>query len=61
MNIKRLVLKFRLFFSTIFVRYEQKQERGFVYEFDDERFKKLTPEEQGVQVQKNWNKYMKDK
>ena len=37
------------------------KEKGFIYEFDDERFKKLSPEEQGVQVQKNWNKYMKDK
>ena len=27
----------------------------------EERFKKLSPEEQGVQVKKNWNKYMKDK
>ena len=34
---------------------------GFIYEFDDERFKKLPLDEQGVQVQKNWNKYMEDK
>jgi len=60
MNIKRLVLKFRLFISSAFPR-KEKRERGFIYEFDDERFKKLNPEEQGVQVQKNWNKYMKDK
>jgi len=60
MNIKRLVLKFRLFVSSIFPKKEQK-EMGFIYEFDDERFKKLPLDEQGVQVQKNWNKYMKDK
>ena len=62
MNIKRFILKSRLLFSTIFVRYEEvEQEKGFVYEFDDDRFKKLSPEEQGIQVQKNWNKYMKEK
>ena len=62
MNIKRFILKCRLLFSTIFVRYEEvEQEKGFVYEFDDDRFKKLSPEEQGIQVQKNWNKYMKEK
>ena len=60
MNIKRLVLKFRLFISSAFPQ-KEKKERGFIYEFDDERFKKLPPEEQGVQVQKNWNKYMEDK
>ena len=25
----------------------------------DEKFEKLSPEDQGVEVQKNWNKYMK--
>ena len=62
MNIKRFILKSRLLFSTSFVRYEEvEQEKGFVYEFDYDRFKKLSPEEQGIQVQKNWNKYMKEK
>ena len=61
MSIKRFILKCRLLFSTIFMRYEQKEEKGFVYEFDDDRFKKLSPKEQGIQVQKNWNKYMKEK
>ena len=60
MNIKRLVLKFRLFISSL-LPYKEVKEKGFIYEFDDERFKKPSPEEQGVQVQKNWNKYMKDK
>ena len=61
MSMKRFILKCRLLFSTIFVRYEQKEERGFVYEFDDDRFKKLSPEEHGIQLQKSWNKYMKEK
>jgi len=58
MNIKRLVLKFRLFVST-FLPQKEKRERGFIYEFDDERFKNLPVEEQGIHVQKSWNRYMK--
>ena len=59
MSMKRFILKCRLFFSTIFVRQKQKQEKGFIYEFNDKDFDKLSSEEQGVEVQKNWNRYMK--
>ena len=59
MSMKRFKLKCRLLFSSIFVRQKQKQEKGFIYEFNDEKFEKLSPEDQGVEVQKNWNKYMK--
>ena len=61
MNIKRFILKIRLFFSPIFVRHKRHQEKGFIYEFDDEEFKKLTLEEQGKEVQKDWNRYMREK
>ena len=59
MSIKRFILKCRLLFSTIFVRQDYKKEKGFVYELDDEKFQDLSLEEQGVEVQKNWNRYMK--
>ena len=59
MSIKRFKLKCRIFFRTLFVREEYKEQKGFIYEFDDEKFKKLSLEEQGVEVQKNWNRYMK--
>ncbi len=60
MSIKRFILKCRLLFSTIFIRQDYKEEKGFIYEFDDNKFKELSPEEQGVEVQKNWNRYMKE-
>ena len=59
MNIKRFILKTRLFFSPIFMRHKQHEEKGFIYEFDDEEFKKLPPEQQGEEVQKSWNSYMR--
>tara|TARA_B100001250_G_C19619532_1_gene708724 strand:- start:84 stop:266 length:183 start_codon:yes stop_codon:yes gene_type:complete len=60
MSIKRFILKCRLLFSTIFVRQDYKEEKGFVYELDDEKFQDLSLEKQGVEVQKNWNRYMKE-
>ena len=59
MNIKRFILKVRLFFSPIFMRHKRHEEKGFIYEFDDEEFKKLPPEQQGEEVQKSWNSYMR--
>ena len=59
MNIKRFILKTRLFFSPLFMRHKQHEEKGFIYEFDDEEFKKLPPEQQGEEVQKSWNSYMR--
>ena len=55
---KKYILKLKLFLSG-FKRQSNKEEAGFIYEFDDKRFKDLTQEEQGIQVQKNWNRYMK--
>jgi len=59
MNITRFILKVKLFFSPIFMRHKSHEEQGFVYELDDEEFKKLPSEEQGKEVQKNWNDYMR--
>ena len=59
MNIKRFILKTRLFFSPLFMRHKQHEEKGFIYEFDDEEFEKLTVEERGKEVQKNWNRYIR--
>jgi hypothetical protein len=38
-----------------------KEEKGFIYEFNDEEFKELPTEEQAKEVQKNWNKHMREK
>tara|TARA_R100000008_G_C3546919_1_gene148087 strand:- start:551 stop:733 length:183 start_codon:yes stop_codon:yes gene_type:complete len=58
---KRFILKIRLFLSTfIMKRNNQVQEKGFIYEFDDEEFKKLPIEEQAKEVQKSWNRHMRD-
>ena len=61
MNIKRFILKTRLFFSPLFMRHKRHEEKGFIYEFDDEEFKKLPPEQQGKELQKSWNRYMREK
>ena len=59
MHIKRFILKVRLFFSTLFMRHKHHEEKGFIYDFEDEEFKKLPPEQQGEEVQKSWNSYMR--
>jgi hypothetical protein len=41
-------------------RNNQVQEKGFIYEFDDEEFKKLPIEEQAKEVQRSWNRHMRD-
>ena len=61
MNIKRFILKVRLFFSPLYMRHKYHEEKGFIYEFDDEEFKKLPQEQQGKEVQKSWNRYMREK
>ena len=61
MNIKRFILKVRLFFSPLFMRHNHHEEKGFIYEFDDEEFKNLPPEQQGKELQKSWNRYMREK
>jgi len=59
MNITRFILKVKLFFSPIFTRHKSHEEQGFIYEFDDDKFKQLPREEQGKEVQKNWNAFMR--
>ena len=59
MGIKRFILKIRLFFSPLFMKHKHYEEKGFIYEFDDEEFKKLPQEQQGEEVQKSWNSYMR--
>ena len=62
MHIKRFILRIRLFLSTFFMkRNSSHEEKGFIYEFDDEDFKKLSQEEQAKEVQRDWNKYIKNK
>jgi hypothetical protein len=56
---KKYMLKWKLFLSG-FRKQNNKVEQGFIYEFDDKIFKNLSTEEQGVQVQKSWNRYMKN-
>ena len=55
MNIKRLVLKFRLFISSV-IPQKEKKGRGFIYEFDEDGFKNLPVKEQEIQVQKSWKR-----
>jgi len=59
MNIKRFILKVRLFFSPIFMRHKRHEEKGFIYEFDDKDFEKLPVDEKGKELQKSWNRYMR--
>ena len=37
------------------------EEKGFIYEFDDEDFRELPQEEQAKEVQRDWNRYIKNK
>ena len=60
MNIKRCILKVRLFLSTLYMR-PHKEEKGFIFEINDDEFKELPTEEQAKEVQKNWNKHMREK
>ena len=61
MRIKRFILKIRVFLSTfIMKRNSHIEEKGFIYEFDDEEFKKLPIEEQAKEVQRSWNRHMRD-
>ena len=60
MNMKKFILKTKFFFSR-FRKHEGHEEKGFIYEFDDERFKDLPIEDQGVEGQKSWNKDMRER
>ena len=51
---KRFILKIRLFLSTFIMKKNSHiEEKGFIYEFDDEEFKKLPIEEQAKEVQRS--------
>ena len=67
MNIKRFTLRTKLIFSTFLMRHNAHEEKGFIYEFDDveelkknKDFKKLSRQEQGQVVQRDWNRYMEE-
>ena len=62
MLMKRFILRIRLFLSTFFMKRNcSHEEKGFIYEFDDEDFRKLPQEEQAKEVQSDWNRYIKNK
>jgi hypothetical protein len=59
MHIKRIILKSKLFLSTLF---EQKlpQKEDIIYQLNDPEFKKLPKEEQAKQVQLDWKRFMEE-
>ena len=59
MSIKKFILRCRLFLSTFKTR-KYHENKGFIDEFDDDKFKELPIEEQAKHVQKNWNRYMRN-
>ena len=59
MHIKRIILKSKLFLSTLFVRkFTQKEDT--LYQMNDPEFKKLPKEEQAKQVQLDWKRFMEE-
>lgn len=59
MRIKRFILRVRLFLITLFRRHPAPtEEKGFIYEFDDDDFKKLPMEEKAKHVQRSWNRHI---
>ena len=59
MHTKKIILKVKLFLSTLFERKSLKEE-DILYEIDDPEFKKLSKEEQAKQVQLNWKRFMEE-
>ena len=59
MHIKRIILRSKLFLSTLLARkLPQKEDR--LYQLDDPEFKKLTKEEQAKRVQLDWKRFMEE-
>ena len=59
MHIKRIILRSKLFLSTLLARkLPQKEDR--LYQLDDPEFKKLSKEEQAKQVQLDWKRFMEE-
>ena len=59
MHIKRIILKSKLFLSTLFVR-KLSQKEYIIYQLNDPEFKKLPKEEQAKQVQLDWKRFMEE-
>ena len=59
MHIKRIILKSKLFLSTLFVR-KLSQKEDTIYQMNDQEFKKLPKEEQAKQVQLDWKRFMEE-
>ena len=59
MHIKRIILKSKLFLSTLFVR-KLSQKEDIIYQLNDLEFKKLPKEEQAKQVQLDWKRFMEE-
>ena len=59
MHIKRIILKSKLFLSTLFVR-KLSQKEDILYQLNDPEFKKLPKEEQAKQVQLDWKRFMEE-
>ena len=59
MHIKRIILKSKLFLSTLFVQ-KLSQKEDIIYQMNDPEFKKLPKEEQAKQVQLDWKRFMEE-
>ena len=59
MHIKRIILRSKLFLSTLFVQ-KLPQKEDIIYQMNDPEFKKLPKEEQAKQVQLDWKRFMEE-
>ncbi len=59
MHIKRIILRSKLFLSTLFVQ-KLPQKEDIIYQLNDPEFKKLPKEEQAKQVQLDWKRFMEE-
>ena len=59
MHIKRIILKSKLFLSTLFAQ-KLSQKEDIIYQLNDPEFKKLPKEEQAKQVQLDWKRFMEE-
>ena len=59
MHIKRIILRSKLFLSTLFAR-KLSQKEDIIYQLNDPEFKKLPKEGQAKQVQLDWKRFMEE-
>ena len=59
MHIKRIILKSKLYLSTLFAP-KLSQKEDIIYQLNDPEFKKLPKEEQAKQVQLDWKRFMEE-